>query len=66
MAAMKLYPILSALSPHHVVESAPHGGLAPQLEMIHRLVNSRVAVVDRDRRGDPRSSHRAFEDPCQQ
>jgi HD-GYP domain-containing protein (c-di-GMP phosphodiesterase class II) len=47
MAAMKLYPILSALSPHHVVESAPHGGLAPQLEMIHRLVNSRVAVVDR-------------------
>ncbi|WNO05789.1 HD domain-containing phosphohydrolase [Rhodoferax mekongensis] len=44
---MKLYPILSALSPHHVVESMPNGGLASQLEMILRLVNSRVAAVDR-------------------
>ena len=47
MAAMKLYPILSALSPHDVVEAPPREGLASQLEMIHRLVSTRVAVVDR-------------------
>lgn len=44
---MSLYPILTALSPHYAVESAPSGGLASQLGMIHRLIFAQLDVVDR-------------------
>lgn len=47
MSPMSLHPILSLLSPHHVVEAAPQGGLATQLRMIHGLVAARLAPVDR-------------------
>lgn len=47
MAAMTLYPILSALSPSFAVDTGPHSGLASQLGMIHRLIVSRLDVVDR-------------------